>query len=256
MASSKHPHQMPFIEYLEWARSKIVAPDGRISRAGVAEVRRDLVSRVGYLSRTPDEKAVQEAIKLLDPEVNLTMEAVAQLETIVTSASETITQEGNEMAEAAAKSPNVDVERVREMIKIERADPELRRALQRNSKEGLTPRQAAQFDEYKSLETANNEQAYRERAVKTGTHGPRPYISSDAMSWITNPHKEQRRQLAAEWKARTLADPSHDYWHADRGALSKSARLAMKAAYEASETGEVNSVHIGPDGTVSGEGEE
>ena len=110
MASTKHPHQMPFTEYVEWARSKIVAPDGRISRAGVAEVRRDLVSRVGYLSRTPDEKAVQQAIKLLDPSVDLTTEALAQLESVVTSTSETITQEGNEMADTT-KAPNVNIER-------------------------------------------------------------------------------------------------------------------------------------------------
>jgi hypothetical protein len=41
--------------------------------------------------------------------------------------------------------------------------------------------------------------------------------------------------------------------HADRGALHKSALIAMKAAYEAAETGEINSVQIAPDGTVSGE---
>jgi hypothetical protein len=41
------------------------------------------------------------------------------------------------------------------------------------------------------------------------------------MTWITNPHKEQRRQLAAEWKAKTLADPTHDDWHADRRAAQK-----------------------------------
>ena len=114
-ASSKHPHQMPLAEYVECARSKIVAPDGRISRAGVAEVRRDLISRVGYLSTTPDEKAVQEAIKLLDPSVDLTTEAMAQLESIVTSASETITQEGNEMAEAANAPQSPGLENVRGM---------------------------------------------------------------------------------------------------------------------------------------------
>lgn len=153
------------------------------------------------------------------------------------------------------KAPNVNIERVREMIKLERSDPELRRALLRNDKRDLTPRQAAQFDEYKRLERDNNEIAYRERQVMSGTRNPRPYIPSDAMSWISNPHKEQRRQLAAEWKAKTFANPDHDYWHPERGALSKSARLAMKAAYEASETGEINSVHIDPtDGSIS-EGE-
>jgi hypothetical protein len=134
-------------------------------------------------------------------------------------------------------------------------DPAVRAAKQR--RDGGAPlddRQKEIMREYDRLETANNVQAYRERAVKSGTKGPRPYIPSDAMAWISNPHKEQRRQLAAEWKAKTLADPTSDYWHADRGARHKSAMLAMKAAYEAAETGEVNSVQINPaDGTVSGE---
>jgi hypothetical protein len=255
MASSKHPHQMPLAEYIEWARSKVLAPDGRISRAGVAEVRRDLVSRVGYLSTTPDEKAVQEAIKLLDPSVDLTTEALAQLESIVTSANETITQEGNEMAETA-KSPDVDVERVREMNRIQKADPQVRNALLRGNTQGLTPQQINLLQQYKALELAHNEQARKEQAVavRSGTSGkgPRPYIPSDAMAWITNPQKEQRRQLAAEWKAKTLADPSHDYWHSNRGAQHKSAMLAMKAAYEMAETGECTSVQINPaDGSVS-----
>src|SRR4029077_13227780 len=137
MASSKHPHQMPLAEYVEWARSKIVAPDGRISRAGVAEVRRDLVSRVGYLRRTDDARTMQEFIKRLDPNMDLTTEGLSELETMATtavesatSASETITQEGNEMAETA-KSPDVDVERVREMNRIQKADPQVRNALLR-----------------------------------------------------------------------------------------------------------------------------
>ena len=103
--ASKYPHQMPLTEYVEWARSKIVAPDGRISRQGVAEVRRDLVSRVGYLRRTDDERTMQEFIKRLEPNVDLTTEGLSELETMATtavesatSASETITQEGNEMA--------------------------------------------------------------------------------------------------------------------------------------------------------------
>ena len=173
MASTKHPHQMPFTEYVEWARTKIVMPDGRISRAGVAEVRRDLVSRVGYLSRTPDEKAVQQAIKLLDPSVDLTTEALAQLESVVTSTSETITQEGNEMADTT-KSPNVNIERTEEMIRIERSDPQVRLALQRRDTQGLTPQQATQVQRYRELEFAHNEQARHEQHSKGGTMSIRP----------------------------------------------------------------------------------
>jgi len=130
--------------------------------------------------------------------------------------------------------------------------PEGRTALQR-ARTGLPldERQKAIVARHDELEALNNAQAYKERAVKTAGK-MRPYIPGDAMAWITNPHKEQRRQLAAEWKAKTLADPSHDYWHGERGAVSKSARLAMKAAYEAAETGEINSVHINPaDGSIS-----
>jgi hypothetical protein len=39
----------------------------------------------------------------------------------------------------------------------------------------------------------------------------RPALGADAMAWLTNPHREQRRQLSADWKSRTLANPDHDY---------------------------------------------
>jgi hypothetical protein len=72
------------------------------------------------------------------------------------------------------------------------------------------------------------------------------------MPWLTSPHKEQRRQLSADWRNRTLANPDHDYWHPERGTLNKSATLAMWAAYEMAEKGEVTTVQINPaDGTVS-----
>jgi hypothetical protein len=205
MASSKHPHQMPLTEYIEWARSKIFIPDGRISRQGVAEVRRDLISRVGYLSTTPDEKAVQEAIKLLDPSVDLTTEALAQLETIVTSASETITQEGNEMAETA-KSPDVDVERVREMNRIA-ADREGAEALRRAATgQALDARQAAIVKQYKALEFAHNEQARHEQHSPGGTFSTkRPYaIPRDLFDLERITDSRERlfavRQLRASWR--------------------------------------------------------
>jgi hypothetical protein len=241
-------HRMTYEQFVKWAAPKVGTAAGR------DEVRRALVERVGYANRTPDEKTAQAAIKELSAS-NFGEANLVALQAISAEVSEAINGE-NEMAENTTNTTaeHPDVARVREMIRIEASDPELRRALQRNSAEGLTPRQAAQFDEYKALETANNEQAYKERAVKSASKGPRPYIPSDAMVWLTNPHKEQRRQLAAEWKARNLRNPDSDYWHPERGALSKSARLAMKAAYEAAETGEVNSVRINPDdGTIEEE---
>jgi hypothetical protein len=149
------------------------------------------------------------------------------------------TQESNEVATAQP------YQQIAEMWK----DPAVRAAKQRRDAGArLDDREKEIMREYDRLENANNVIAYKERAVKSGTKGPRPYIPSDAMAWITNPQKEQRRQLAAEWKAKTLADPEHAYWHSDRGAQHKSAMLAMKAAYEMAETGEVHSVQINPRG--------
>jgi hypothetical protein len=108
--ASKHPHQMPLTEYVEWARSKIVAPDGRISRAGVAEVRRDLVSRVGYLRRTDDEQKMQEVIELLNPDRDLTSEAVAQLETVAKDTIESIAEKGAGTEMATETKPTKDLE--------------------------------------------------------------------------------------------------------------------------------------------------
>jgi hypothetical protein len=155
------------------------------------------------------------------------------------------TQESNEVATAQP------YQQIAEMWK----DPAVRAAKQRRDAGAhLDDREKEIMREYDRLENANNVIAYKERAVKSGTKGPRPYIPSDAMAWITNPQKEQRRQLAAEWKAKTLADPEHAYWHSDRGAQHKSAMLAMKAAYEMAETGECTSVQINPaDGSVSSE---
>jgi hypothetical protein len=159
---------------------------------------------------------------------------------------EALKGESTDMATEAR--PELDAVRRMNAISTTREGAE---ALQRaRMGQALSPSQAKLVGEYKALEQQHNATA---KPVYTGgwMKGPRPYISSDAMAWVANPHKEQRRQLAAEWKAKTLADPNHDYWHADRGALHKSAMLAMKAAYEAAETGEVNSVQINPaDGSI------
>jgi hypothetical protein len=165
-----------------------------------------------------------------------------------------ITEMATKLTGTSTTPPSAPAEPFREIAAIV-GTPEGRVALQRRATgQPLDASQKAIVARHDELEAANNSIAYRERAVKSGTHGPRPYIPSDAMAWISNPHKEQRRQLAAEWKAKTLADPTNDYWHADRGARHRSAMLAMKAAYEAAETGEVHSVQINPaDGTVSGE---
>jgi len=237
-------------------------PDGRISRAGVAEVRRELQSRVGYLNRTADEKVMQDFIKRFDPNVELTTESLAELKTMAmtaiesaTSASETITQEGNEMAETA-KSPDVDVERVREMNRIEASDPQVRLALQRRDTQVLTPQQATQVKRYRELEFAHNEQARKEQHSKGGWMSSRPprSIGSDVQAWLNNPHKVQRQQLAAEYKTKTLANPDHDYWHPERGTLCDNAKLGMKIAYEVAETGDCHGVQIASDGSIS-EGE-
>jgi hypothetical protein len=159
----------------------------------------------------------------------------------------------SEMATSEQMKP--ELQAVREMNKIA-STSEGRTALQR-ARLGLplTPEQKQLWEIYRELENGVNTLARHEQAPKGGKMPPpRPYIPSDAMKWITNPHKEQRRQLAAEWKARTLADPNSGYWHADRGALNKSAKLAMRAAYEMAEKGEVTNIQINPaDGSISEE---
>jgi hypothetical protein len=155
-----------------------------------------------------------------------------------------------------AANTNTDIELMRGISAIV-GSAEGRNALNRQRAGApLSPHEREICDTHNALLKQHNEIADAERAGKSGgwLKGPRSYISSDAMKWIANPHREQRRQLAAEWKARTFADPTHDYWHPDRGALNKSAKLVMKAAYGAAETGECNNVQIGPDGSIN-EGE-
>jgi hypothetical protein len=112
----------------------------------------------------------------------------------------------------------------------------------------LSKEQAQLWEVYKELEDGVNTVARQEQHSKGGTMKihPRPALGADVMPWMTNPHREQRRQLAADWKNKTLANPDHDYWHPERGALNKSAKLAMKAAYEMGDKGEVTSVQINP----------
>lgn len=114
-------------------------------------------------------------------------------------------------------------------------------------------------DAHNALLRQHNEIADAERADKGGgwMKGPQPFVPRDAMPWLTNPNREQRRQGAREYYARTMNDPNADYWHGDRGTLYKSANLAMQAAKEMGDTGECNSVRIDPvDGSIIGSTEE
>jgi hypothetical protein len=154
----------------------------------------------------------------------------------------------------ASEQMKPELQAVREMNRIG-STAEGRTALQR-ARLGLplTPEQKQLWEIYRELEDGVNTVARSERASKGGwmKTTPRPALGADVMPWLTSPHKEQRRQLSADWKNRTLANPDHDYWHPERGALNKSAKLAMKVAYEMAETGECSSVQINPaDGTLS-----
>jgi hypothetical protein len=160
----------------------------------------------------------------------------------------------SEMATSEQMKP--ELQAVREMNRIS-STSEGRTALQR-ARLGLplTPQQAQLWEIYRELENGVNTVARQEQSSKGGwmKTEPRPALGAGVMPWLTSPHKEQRRQLAADWKNRTLANPELDCWHPERGALNKSAKLAMKAAYEMAQTSEVTSVQINPaDGTVSGE---
>jgi hypothetical protein len=236
MASSKHPHQMPLAEYVEWARSKIVAPDGRISRAGVAEVRRDLVSRVGYLRRTDDERTMQEFIKRLDPNMDLTTEGLSELETMATtavesatSASETITQEGNEMAEAANAPQSPGLENVRGMNAIA-STTEGRIALQRaRNGQDLTPQQQRLVDDYRALEKAHNESAKPTYSGGTFSTKRPHYVSPELyrIEAIKDPRERAHaiRALRSEWRDNPKS-PFNDVNHGDhKTAVENMSRL-------------------------------
>jgi hypothetical protein len=224
-------------KHYRWDRSTLRSPEGR------AEIQRVLTARVaeldllgytaGYdvMQSNVTAKHVLEALALpngggeaifraIEEDVREQLSAAPQEEIeVATPTNET------------AKSPNVDVERVREMIRLERADPELRRALLRNSKEGLTSRQAAQFDEYKSLETANNEQAYRERAVKSGMYkGARPHMIPSKfyeLERIADPR--ERTHAIRELRAQMRDDKASPYNNAShpehRAAVEQMTRL-------------------------------
>jgi hypothetical protein len=217
-------------------------------RAELARVLREAVGDAGYAAKPEDRELVNHVLGLIGSGAEISNEAINELGTIYET---TFAQEENEMA----AGNNTDLGLMREIAAIA-GSPEGRDALNlaRLDKGRLSTAQRQIVDRHDMLLKQHNEIVDKERAGKGGgwLKGPRPYIPSDAMKWITNPHREQRRQLAAEWKARTLANPTHDYWHSDRGALNKSAKLAMKAAYEAAETGEITSVQVNPaDGTVS-----
>lgn len=219
-----------------WTRATLRSPAGRaeiqrVLTARVKELRYELGWKAGYQVLKDIETAghVLEALALPNGGGEAIFRAIEDdiIEKLSAASQEEIEVATNE----TAKSPGVDVERVREMIRLERADPELRRALLRNSKEGLTPRQAAQFDEYKSLETANNEQAYRERAVKTGTHtGARPHMIPSKfyeLERIADPR--ERTHAIRELRAQMRDDKASPYNNAShpehRAAVEQMTRL-------------------------------
>ena len=258
MASSKHPHQMPLTEYIEWARSKIFIPDGRISRAGVAEVQRDLVSRVGYLRRTDDEQKMQEVIELLNPNRDLTTEAVAQLETVAKNTIESIAEKGAETEMATQPTSTTTpatapgLENVRGMNAIA-STAEGRIALQRaRNGQDLTPQQQRLVDDYRALEKAHNDAADASRVSKEPRKNLSTYIPGDVMPWATNQNKVQRLQQAAEHRVKVLNNPAHPYWNASSGE-HKSAVLGMKIAQEMLQNGGDSFVHIKEDGSIEDE---
>jgi hypothetical protein len=214
MASSKHPHQMPLTEYIEWARSKIFIPDGRISRQGVAEVRRDLISRVGYLRRTDDEQKMQEVIELLNPNRDLTTEAVAQLETVAKNTIESIAEKGAGTEMATETETTKDLELMQGIANIA-SSPEGRAALNK-SRAGapLSPREREIVDAHNALLKQHNEIADAERAGKGGgwMKTTRPhYISPEfyRIQAIKDP-RERAHAIRAE-KSRLRDDPKSPF---------------------------------------------
>jgi hypothetical protein len=221
-------------------------------RAELACVLKEAVADAGYAAKQLDRELANHVLALIGSRAETSNEAITELGEIYDGVSQVM---NGTQGDPVATNTNTDLGLMREIAAIA-GNAEGRDALNKaRAGASLSPRERQIVDRHDVLLKQHNEIADAERAGKGGgwLKGPRSYIPSDAMSWITNPNKEQRCQLAAEWKARTLNDRSHAYWDASRGAEHKSAVLAMKAAYEAAETGEINSVHLGPDGTVSGE---
>jgi hypothetical protein len=53
------PYRLTYPEFIQWATLKVATPEGR------TEVRRALASLVGWANQSPDQKAAQQAMKLL-----------------------------------------------------------------------------------------------------------------------------------------------------------------------------------------------
>jgi hypothetical protein len=77
-------HNMTLPQFIEWATPKVATLAGR------AEVKRALVERVGWARGTADEKAAQQAIKLLGAENfnDATLKELTELSTEVSEATE------------------------------------------------------------------------------------------------------------------------------------------------------------------------
>lgn len=117
MASS-NPYQMTYPEFVSWATPLVATAQGRM------EVRRALVGLVGYARQSPDQKAAQQAIKLLgaDNFSDATLKELTELSTEVSEATE-------EQTAVATETKNTkDLELMRGIAAIA-GSPEGRNAL-------------------------------------------------------------------------------------------------------------------------------
>ena len=242
MASSNIiPYRMTYPEFVAWATPKITTPEGR------TEVRRALASLVGWANQSPDQKAAQQAMRLLSAEnfTEATLTELTELSTNVLEAAEGQT----EMATKETAPPTAPgLENVRAMNALA-STAEGRIALQRaRNGQDLTPQQQRLVDDYWGFEKAHNDAA---DAEKRSYDPPKPlnrYIGRDVMAFATNRNKVQRQQLAAEHRAKVLGDKDNPYWNAS-STEHRAAVLGMKIATQMMQTGE-SDVQIGPDGTI------
>ena len=103
--ASKEPHQMSYPEFIEWATPKVRTVAGR------EEVRKALVSLVGWARSTPDQQAAQQAIKMLGSQ-DFNHTTIKQLEELSTQVTEQATQkEQEQVATDTTKARDIELMR-------------------------------------------------------------------------------------------------------------------------------------------------
>ena len=138
-------------KHYRWDRATLRSPAGR------AEIQRVLTERVkelSYLGYTAGydvmkdmetARHVLEALALPNGGGEAIFRAIEEdISEKLDAAAQEVETEVATQPTSTSTSPDADIERIREMNRIERSDPQVRLALQRRDTQGLTPQQATQ----------------------------------------------------------------------------------------------------------------